>query len=216
MEECLSGLRDDICQPYLDDNLVHSKTFEDHIQHIRTVLQRYQQHGAKLSAKKCEMFRKKVRFLGRMVSEDGYSMDPAEIAPVQALKEKKPTTVGELRKMLGFLSYYRAYVQNFSRLAKPLYDLLSLPQAGKQWTETQKLKDKKKKKREMRKQGQLPSRAPITWTSTHQQVLEQLVDLLSNPPMLVYPDVSISRSCYTVMPHRKGSELYYTSDKKEN
>lgn len=53
MEECLVGLRDVMCQPYLDDNLVHSPSFEDHLCHLRTVLQRYQTHGVKLSPCKC-------------------------------------------------------------------------------------------------------------------------------------------------------------------
>lgn len=54
-----------------------------------------------------KVFKDQVKFLGKIVSEDGYCMDPAEIAPVQALKDRKPETVGGLRKMLGFLSYYR-------------------------------------------------------------------------------------------------------------
>uniref|UniRef100_H3ABA9 ribonuclease H n=1 Tax=Latimeria chalumnae TaxID=7897 RepID=H3ABA9_LATCH len=161
MEECLSGLQDDICQPYLDDNLVHSSNFEEHMKHVQTVLQRYQQHGVKLTARKCELFKRKVRFLGRTVSEEGYTMDPAEIAPVQALKEKRPATIGELRKVLGFLSYYQPYIRDFSRVARPLYDLLPAPaEAG----------------------------IPITWTSNHQRIMEQLIDCLSNPPILGYPD----------------------------
>lgn len=87
IEECLVGLRDDVCQPYLDDNLVHSPSFEDHVSHFRAVLQRCQQHGVKLSPRKCEIFQRKVRFLGRLVSGDGYTMDPAEVAPVLALKD---------------------------------------------------------------------------------------------------------------------------------
>lgn len=71
------------------------------------------------------MFKRKVRYLGKLVSEKGYTMDPADIEPVQALKAKKPTTVRELREILGFLSYYRPYIQNFSHRAKPLYDLLA-------------------------------------------------------------------------------------------
>ncbi|KAK7918699.1 hypothetical protein WMY93_009983 [Mugilogobius chulae] len=51
MEECLAGLRDETCQPYLDDNLVHSKTFDEHLQDLRAVLRRYQQHGVKLTRK---------------------------------------------------------------------------------------------------------------------------------------------------------------------
>ncbi|KAK3539175.1 hypothetical protein QTP86_027606 [Hemibagrus guttatus] len=57
MEECLLGLRDDTCLPYLDDNLVHSKTFEEHLRDVREVLRRYQRHGVKLTAKKCELFK---------------------------------------------------------------------------------------------------------------------------------------------------------------
>ncbi len=57
MEECLIGLRDEICQPYLDDNLVHSKTFEDHLRDLRKILQRYQQHGIKLTARNVKSLR---------------------------------------------------------------------------------------------------------------------------------------------------------------
>ncbi|KAL6480097.1 hypothetical protein MHYP_G00111300 [Metynnis hypsauchen] len=117
MEECLVGLRDEICQPYLDDNLVHSYTFQDHFRDVEKVLQWYQQHGVKLTANKCELFKNLVRFLGKIVSKEGYTMDPAEVAPVQALKDRKPATVGELRKVLGFISYYRAYIPKFSELA---------------------------------------------------------------------------------------------------
>lgn len=181
MEECLAGLRDELCQPYLDDNLVHSKSFEDHVMDVRTVLRRYQQHGIKLTAKKCEIFKRQVRFLGKIVSEDGYSMDPAEVAPVQSLKQQKPATVGELRKILGFLSYYRAYIQNFSRIAKPLYDLLS---AEKTVGSGGKAKASKKQKG----QGQLSSRQPIKWMGEHQEALHHLIDCLSQPPVLGYPD----------------------------
>ncbi|KAK7878976.1 hypothetical protein WMY93_034190 [Mugilogobius chulae] len=105
MEECLVGLRDEICLPYLDDNLVHSKTFNDHLNDLKSVLQRYETHGVKLTPRKCELFKNQVRFLGRLVTKDGYTMDPADIAPVQALKEKNPTTVGE--EGLGAVLYQR-------------------------------------------------------------------------------------------------------------
>lgn len=82
MEECLVGLRDEVCQPYLDDNLVYSRSFEDHLAHIQMVLQGYQQHGVKLTARKCEMFKRSLRFLGKWVSEEGYTMDPADTEPV--------------------------------------------------------------------------------------------------------------------------------------
>lgn len=103
MEDCLRGLQDVICQPYLDDNLVHSPSFDTNLEHIRAVLQRYQKHGIELSPQKCDIFKRKVRFLGWMVSEEGYTMDPGEIVSVQALRNKPPSTVGELSRVLGFL-----------------------------------------------------------------------------------------------------------------
>lgn len=185
MEECLAGLRDETSQPYLDDNLVHSKSFENHLHDMREVLRRYQAHGVKLTAKKCEVFKDKVKFLGKIVSKDGYCMDPAEIAPVQALKDRKPETVGDLRKMIGFLSYYRQYIPNFSRIAKPLYSLLTTEKtAGRSVQEASMSRSKGKR----RKPDQLSSSQPITWTEKHQQVLCQLIEYLLRPPILGYPD----------------------------
>lgn len=185
MEECLTGLRDESSQPYLDDNLVHSKSFEDHLRDMKDVLRRYQAHGVKLTAKKCEVFKDKVKFLGKIVSKDGYCMDPAELAPVQALKDRKPETVGDLRKMLGFLSYYRPYIANFSRIAKPLYNLLSTektPGSKVKGTSVNKSKGKRKKS------DQLHSSQTIIWTGEHEKVLCQLIEYLLSPPLLGYPD----------------------------
>lgn len=75
-----------------------------------TVLQRYQKHGVNLRLCKCEVFKRKVMFLGCPVSDESYTMDPVAVAPVQALKERVPTAVGDLRKMLGFRLYYRSYI----------------------------------------------------------------------------------------------------------
>ncbi len=187
MEYCLADLRDTICLPYLDDNLVHSHSFEEHLEHIRVVLQCYKKHGVKLTPKKCELFKSSVRFLGKLVTEEGYTMDPAEMAPVMALKEKAPATVGELRQMLGFLSYYRPFISNFSRLAHPLYNLLTAPNPE---NHTPDPTVKRPSKTGKKNNGHLPSRTPIQWTRSHQEVLNQLVEALTKPPVLGYPDVT--------------------------
>ncbi|RXN31663.1 Retrovirus-related Pol poly from transposon [Labeo rohita] len=124
MEEMLDTLRDECCIPYLDDVLCFSKSFDEHVQVLRKVLKALQRHGVKLKPEKCELFRKEVRYVGRLVSAEGVKVDPKDIEAVQALKHRRPQTVGDVRQLLGFLSYYRTYVQDFSRIAKPLYDLL--------------------------------------------------------------------------------------------
>lgn len=174
MEQCLVGLRDETSQPYLDDNCVHSKSFDDHLHGMREVLCRYQAHGVKLTARKCEVFKDKVKFLVKIVSKDSYCMDPAEVAPVQALKDRKPETVGDLRKMLGFSSYYGPYIPNFSQIAKPLYSLLS---SEKTPSSTVKKSSASKGKGKRKKSDQLPSSQSITWT-----------EHLLHPPLLGYPD----------------------------
>ncbi|KAK7901901.1 hypothetical protein WMY93_018670 [Mugilogobius chulae] len=162
---------------------ISDATFDDHLRDLRNVLHRYKSHGVKLTPRKCELFKQQVRFLGKLVTEEGYTMDPADIAPVQALKQNQPATVGELRKLLGFVSYYRSYIPNFSRIAKPLYDLLANDK-----TDNAKQTPKRQTKKKQSSAGQLPSSHKIKWSPEHQMVLCQLIDFLSQPPVLGYPN----------------------------
>ncbi|RXN26489.1 Retrovirus-related Pol poly from transposon [Labeo rohita] len=189
MEEMLDSLRDECCIPYLDDILCYAKTFEEHVEGLRKVLQALQRNGVKLRPTKCEMFKKIVRYVGRLVSAEGVRIDPKDLDAVQAWKAKKPTTVGEIRKMLGFLSYYRSYVQDFSRIAKPIYDLLQV----KRGTEPIKTKSKADGKKNV----QLPSRTPIEWKEEHQTILCRLVEALTTPPILAYPDFDLPFTLHT-------------------
>lgn len=182
MEEMLSSLRDECCIPYLDDVLCYAKTFEDHVQVLRRILRALQRHGVKLRAAKCELFKKEVRYVGRLVSAEGVRIDPKDLEAIQALRSKTPSTVGEVRKLLGFLSYYRTYIQDFSRVAKPMYELL---QATHPATGVPQLKTKKGKG------AQLPSRTPVQWRQEHQRSLDQLIHTLSKPPVLTYPDFEL-------------------------
>ena len=119
MESTLSDLRDKICIPYLDDVTVFSKSFSQHLENVRTVLQRLRGSGVKLKSSKCNFFRPQCRYLGHLVSKEGYSMDSSDKEAVLALKDKIPTNIGELRQLLGFLGFFRKYVPDFSRRAKP-------------------------------------------------------------------------------------------------
>ena len=103
MEGCLGDLRVQVCIPYLDDVIVFSKTFEEHVGHVRQVLQRLQRHGVKLKPSKCKLFHREVSFLGRVISKSGYYIDPKATEAVTKLKDSIPKTVGEVRRLVGLL-----------------------------------------------------------------------------------------------------------------
>ena len=174
MEDILRDLRDQIVIPYLDDLIIFSKTFDEHVQHVTAVLRRLREHGIKLKGPKCELFMKEVKFLGRVVSADGYKMDESNVNAVTNLLNRAPRTVGDVRKMLGLLSYYRRSIPSFAQNAKPLYDLLVAPTESNVKMKTS--------------NGQLHSNAEIKWTEECQNALECIVDLLIKPPLLAYPD----------------------------
>uniref|UniRef100_A0A672JC04 Gypsy retrotransposon integrase-like protein 1 n=1 Tax=Salarias fasciatus TaxID=181472 RepID=A0A672JC04_SALFA len=184
MEESLEGLRDKICVPYLDDTLVFSKTFESHVEDVRKVLQRLRQCGIKLKPSKCELFKTEIRYLGRIVSREGNKMDPDDTAAICVLKEKKPKTVGEIRQIMGLLSYYRQYIKDFSRIAHPLYELTKMP------VEKEVLQSKGKRMTKQKNVKSVPSHTPVEWTETHQKALEHLINCLVQPPVLAFPDFS--------------------------
>ena len=71
MERVLSGLPWEVCLLYLDDIIVHAKTFKAELERLRSVFTRLREAGLKLSPKKCHLFKKRVVFLGHVVSEEG-------------------------------------------------------------------------------------------------------------------------------------------------
>ena len=157
---------------------MYSKTFSKHLEHLRRVFQRLKQHGVKLKPTKCELFKSKVSFLGRIISADGYQMDPKATEVVTKLKEVKPTTVGEVRKIMGLMGDYRRSIANFSQITKPLYDLLN-------W----KSKPEHVGKRNTSKSSnnQRPFNSPIRWTPKHAEILSVLIERITSPPILAYP-----------------------------
>lgn len=103
---------------FIDDILVYSRSQEEHVDHLRVVLQilREKQLYAKFS--KCEFWLDSVVFLGHVISGNGIQVDPKKIEAV--VNWKRPTNVTEIRSFLGLAGYYRRFVKDFSLIAKSL------------------------------------------------------------------------------------------------
>lgn len=102
MENCLSDLIGEKAVVYLDDVLVYGNSFQVHLDNLRQVLQRLRLKGIKLKPRKCSLCKREVKYLGRIISSEGYKMDPEETTAVEALRHKQPATIGDVRKLLGF------------------------------------------------------------------------------------------------------------------
>jgi len=107
---------------FFDDILFYSKNEEEHVEHLRVVLQRLREHKLYAKFSKYEFWLKRVQFLGHVISEDDISVDPSKIQDV--LNWKTPESVSEIRSFLGLAGYYRQFVQDFSKIARPMTELL--------------------------------------------------------------------------------------------
>jgi hypothetical protein len=107
---------------FSDDILIYSKSEKDHANHLRVVLQRLRDHKLYAKFSKCEFWLRSVKFLGHTISQDGIFVDPSKVQEV--MDWKPPKSVHQIRSFLGLAGYYRRFIPDFPRIAKPMTKLL--------------------------------------------------------------------------------------------
>ena len=155
---------------YLDDIIVFSTTVQQHLERLGEVFSRLQKQGLKVKVSKCSFFQHQVSYLGHVVSREGVSTDPAKIEVVR--EWRRPGHLAELRSFLGFASYYRRFVEGFSKLAAPLHHLVGRLNGP-------------------RKKGKTPP-VPLasTWDEECEHAFLSLKERLTSAPVLAYADFS--------------------------
>ena len=121
MDRVLSGLHWETCLFYLDDIIVFSSTWEEHLARLRQVFERLRHADLKLGAEKCTFAAKEVSYLGHRVTEEGLLPDSALLAAIREIPP--PKTATEVRSFLGLAGYYWRYVKNFATIVGPSHSL---------------------------------------------------------------------------------------------
>src|SRR5256886_222999 len=176
MHEVLGNLIYTKAPVYLDDIIIHSETFEQHLEDIQEVFDNLR--DAKLMSKesKCEFCAAEIKFLGHIVGRDGRKVDPDKVEKVK--NYPRPENISQLRGFLGLASYYRKFIKDFSKKAKPLTKLLE---------GTKKEAKKAKWKKEMLKKIE-DSGFMDNWGIEQEESFEMMKEALTETPTLIHPD----------------------------
>ena len=119
INQTMAGLP--FAQGYLDDILIFSRSFEEHLDHIDQVFQRLAEGNLKLKEEKCEFFRTKVLYLGHVLDEEGIHPIPDKVTKLNEMPP--PRTVKEVQQFMGLANYYRKFIPRFSDIARPITEL---------------------------------------------------------------------------------------------
>ena len=117
MQKVLDGLNPDegpdFVEVYIDDVLVFSRTMEEHVKHLRQVLERLRKAGLKLKPTKCHFIRNSVEYLGHVITPDGLKPNPKQVSAIQDYPA--PESVSQVRQFLRMTSSYRRFIEGFAK-----------------------------------------------------------------------------------------------------
>ena len=134
MTALFSGMSYKYLLTYLDDLLIYSANFDDHLRHLDAVFSKLREANLKLNPSKCHFAMNEIPYLGHVISKHGLSTDPAKVDMVKSYP--RPTNIHTLRAFLGLTSYYRKFILGYATLAAPLNTLLRKDTPFK-WTDMQ-------------------------------------------------------------------------------
>ena len=161
---------------FLDDVIIYSKSKEEHYALLDRAFTLMEQAGLKLHPGKCDLMCKEIVYLGHTISQAGVS---ANSAKTQTLHDwKRLETVKDVLSFLGFCGYFRRHIKHFSQIAKPLQELVK----GVHY------KPKSKFGPPVR-QPALHVSIVDKWTVECQQARDKLIQALTTPPLLIFPDL---------------------------
>lgn len=122
MNSVLSGLQGIECFVYLDDIVVYASSLEEHATKLIKIFERLRLNNLKLQPDKCEFLRREVSYLGHIISNEGVKPNPIKIQAIKSFP--RPQCIKSIKSFLGLVGYYRKFIQNFAKIAKPLTLLL--------------------------------------------------------------------------------------------
>ncbi|CAF3827509.1 unnamed protein product [Rotaria sp. Silwood1] len=114
MDLILAGIKWQSCLVYIDDIVVFSSTFEQHLKDLSSVFDRLKTAGLTLKASKCDFCRKELKYLGHIITPDGIKPDPGLIDSVKLFPQ--PTRLKDIQSFLGLTGYYRKFIKDYAKI----------------------------------------------------------------------------------------------------
>lgn len=151
---------------YVDDFIILSATFKEHIKLLREVARRLKEAHLTVSRKKSLFCHKKITFLGYVLADDGLTPNPERLTPI--MEYKRPSTIKELRRLIGLIGWYRRFLPYAAEILAPLTDLTR--------------GDNKQK---------------IIWNNEAERAFEKIKEALMSAPILASPDYGLPYKIYT-------------------
>ncbi len=161
MDMVLRGLSWKCCMVFVDDVVVYSRSWEEHLRDVDLVLSKFKEFGITLNLKKCMLALNQLPFLGHIISPEGIRPDPAKVEAVK--KFLQPANVAELRSLLGMAGQLRKFVKDYALIVRPLNAMLATSKTPA-W------------------------KAGTAWTQTEVEAFEKLKEAISSDAILVHPD----------------------------